>query len=73
MTIITQEHLDLLDLAIASGELSVSYQGRNVTYQTTDALLKARSHIARLLAQKSRQGAPTFGGRGYGLASFDRD
>ncbi|MEG0051943.1 MAG: hypothetical protein RR715_01635 [Comamonas sp.] len=73
MTIITQDHLDQLDLAIASGELSVSYQGRNVTYQNTDALLKARSHIARLLQQQTRQRAPTFGGRSFGLASFDRN
>ncbi len=73
MTAITKEHLDQLDLAIATGELTVSYRGRTHTYQTTDQMLKARAHIARLLRQQSGAGTAAFAGRSYGLACFDRD
>lgn len=72
MTVITQAHLDALDQAIASGELTVSYQGRVVTYQSTDSLLKARAHIARLL-QQAKPRAPSIGGLRYGLANFSQD
>lgn len=71
---LTQADLDALDLAIASGELTVSYAGRTVTYQTTQALLQARQHVANVLrAQTGACRGPTFGGRGYGLASFNRE
>lgn len=72
MTAITQAHLSVLDLAIASGELTVTYQGRTATYQTTDALLKARDHIARLLRQ-GKPRPPSIGGVAYGLVDFSRD
>lgn len=72
MTIITKAHLDLLDQAIASGEFTVSYGGRTIVYQSTNQLLQARAHIARLLQQgKPRQ--PSIGGLTYGLANFSRD
>lgn len=67
---ITQQDIDNLDAAIVSGELTVSYQGRTVTYQTTDAMIKARAHAARVLQQQSPGGAPTFGGKRVSLASF---
>lgn len=70
---LTQADLDALDLAIASGELTVSYSGRTVTYQSTQSLLRARQHVASVLrAQTCTSGCrPAFGGRGYGLASFN--
>ena len=67
---ITQQDIDNLDAAIVSGELTVTYQGRTVTYQTTDAMIKARAHAARVLQQQSPGGAPTFGGKRVSLASF---
>ncbi|WP_280190348.1 phage head-tail joining protein [Delftia sp. PS-11] len=69
---LTQADLDALDLAIASGELTVSHAGRTVTYQSTDSLLKARKHVADVLrSQAGSSRPPTFGGLGYGLASFN--
>ncbi|MDH0494129.1 phage head-tail joining protein [Comamonas aquatica] len=69
---LSQADLDALDLAIASGELTVSMSGRTVTYQSTQSLLQARDHVARVLrAQSTVARGPTFGGRGYGLASFN--
>ena len=70
---LTQQNLDDLDLAIASGELSVSFNGRAVTYQSMDALLKARDHVARLLKAQAAPGRPTFGGRPYAVSRFSND
>lgn len=68
---ITQQDIDNLDAAIVSGELTVSFQGRTVTMQSTDALLKARAHAAKVLQQQlSPQAAPTFGGLRVSLANF---
>lgn len=67
---LTQQDLDELDAAIASGTLSVRFNGREETFQNTTDLIKARDHVARVLqSQKSRSG-PRFGGRSYGLADF---
>ena len=42
----TQTDLDVIDAAIASGTLSVRFSdGRMVTYQSLDAMLKARAVI----------------------------
>lgn len=49
----TQADLDSLDRAIASGALSLELAGRKVTYRSIDQLLKARDHVASLLAQAS--------------------
>ncbi len=70
---LTQQNLEQLDLAIASGELSVSFNGRLVTYQSMDALLKARDHVARLLRRQTAPRAPTFGGMSYSLSRFNND
>lgn len=46
----TQADIDTLRTAIASGILSVSYAGppsRTITYQSTDAMLKALSLMER--------------------------
>jgi len=52
---LTKADLDALDLAIASGTLEVEFDGRRQRYQTTDAMIKARDHVARVLNQS---GAP---------------
>lgn len=67
---ITQQDIDNLDAAIVSGELTVTYQGRTVTYQTTDAMIKARSHAQRVLRQQGAASAPGFGGMRVSLANF---
>lgn len=48
-----QSNLDALDSAIAAGLLTVEYDGKRVTYQTMSDLLRARRHIADLIAQQS--------------------
>lgn len=68
---ITQQDIDNLDAAIVSGELTVTYQGRTVTLQSTDALIKARAHAAQVLAQQhNTPSAPTFGGMRVSFADF---
>ena len=47
---LTQTDLDALDSAIASSELEVRLEGRSVTYRSTEDLLKARAHVAAVLA-----------------------
>lgn len=56
----TQSDLAALDSAIASGELTVSHNGRTVTYRSISDLLKARAAVAaELSAQRSgRSGGP---------------
>lgn len=46
----TQSNLDAVEVAIASGELSVSYEGKMVTYRSMDDLIKARDTIKAALA-----------------------
>jgi hypothetical protein len=41
----SQTDLDAIDAAIASGELTVKSNGREVTYRSMDDLLKARSTV----------------------------
>ena len=38
-----QADLDALETAIATGELTVQYQDRRVTYRSMDELMKART------------------------------
>lgn len=47
---LTQTDLDALDSAIASAELEVQLEGRRVRYRSTDELIKARNHVASVLA-----------------------
>lgn len=49
----TQTDLDAIDAAIASGELTVKSNGREVTYRSMDDLLKARSTIQAGIAASS--------------------
>lgn len=46
----TQQQLDDLDAAIASGELSVGYGDRRRTFRSLDEMLRVRGIIARALA-----------------------
>lgn len=46
---LTQTDLANLDIAIAAAELEVQLEGRKVRYRSTDELLKARAHVARVL------------------------
>ena len=70
---ITQQDIDNLDAAIVSGELTVTYQGRTVTLQSTEALLKARAHAEKVLAmQQSPKRPATFGGMRVSLADFSQ-
>lgn len=53
----TADDLANIDAAIASGELTVSVQGRTVTYRSIDDLFKARSAIqAGIAAQTAGSG-----------------
>lgn len=55
----TQQDLDAINAAIASGELTVSHNGRTVTYRSMADLLKARDLIVNELAAQagSRRGS----------------
>lgn len=48
---ITSGSLDAINQAIASGSRSVSYNGKSITYNSFDDLLRARSFILRELGQ----------------------
>lgn len=56
----TQTDLDAIDAAIASGELTVSHNGRTVTYRSVGELLRARQTVQTLLsaAQTGSAGGP---------------
>lgn len=49
----TKDDLDIIDEAIASGELTVKIDGREVTYRSINDLLKARRHIVRIIGLQS--------------------
>lgn len=64
----TPQDLAALDAAIASGELTISANGRTVTYRSTADLLKAREAIAASLAAQANPARPA--GPRHLLASF---
>lgn len=47
----TQTDLDRIEAAIASGELRVGFEGRNIEYRSIEELRKARAEIKAELAQ----------------------
>lgn len=49
----TQTQLDAIETAIASGELTVNFEGKSVTYRSMDDLVKARNLIKAELAAAS--------------------
>lgn len=58
----TQRDIDELDEAIAAGEKTVKVNGREVEYRSIDEMLKARRHIASLVARgKGRRKSPLSG------------
>lgn len=46
---LTQTDIDALDKAIASGELTVSVDGKSVTYRSIGELKRARDHVSGVL------------------------
>jgi hypothetical protein len=59
MASVTQADLDKLDKAIALGVLRVTYTSGTVEYQSIDAMLKARAHIADLLGSGTAKASMT--------------
>ncbi len=49
----TQAQLDAIEAAIASGELTVHFGDRSVTYRSMDDLVKARAVIKDALESQS--------------------
>ncbi len=47
----TVEQLTAIEAAIASGELKVAFDGREVTYRSVDDLLKARNTVKSALQE----------------------
>ncbi len=59
----TQSDIDKLKAAIASGALSVSYAGppaRSITYQSTDAMLKALAKMEQEVNGRTTYRLATF-------------
>lgn len=56
---ITQEDIDALNRAIRSGEHSVTYNGRSVTFRSVTDLIKARDDAAQQLAATKRPRRPS--------------
>ena len=55
---LSQTDLEALDLAIARGTLSVTFDGRTHTYQNTTQLLLARDHVAKVVNSASQHRGP---------------
>lgn len=64
----TTQDLAAIDAAIASGELTIRANGREVTYRSLPELLKARETIAGALAAQATPARPA--GPRHLLASF---
>ena len=47
---LTQTDLDALDRAIAGAELTVTVDGKSVTYRSISDLKRAREHVAGVIA-----------------------
>ena len=50
---LTKDDLHNLDEAIATGELTVKMDGREITYRSIAELLRARNHVCKVLAQQA--------------------
>ncbi|RQR37845.1 phage head-tail joining protein [Burkholderia sp. Bp9142] len=53
----TQQNLDAIEKAIASGTLTVEYNGKRITYQSTADLIRVRNMIKSDLENRSGTGA----------------
>lgn len=58
----TKDDIDALDEAIASSELTVKIDGREVTYRSLNDLLKAKRHILRTIARQNGVRISAFSG-----------
>lgn len=56
----TQAQLDALDVAIASGTLRVTYDGKTIEYRSMADLRTARRLVAEGVATATSGAAPTF-------------
>ena len=56
MAALTKTDLEALDSAIATGELTVEFNGRRVTYRSVPELLQARAHVAAVLSNQANTG-----------------
>lgn len=68
---LSQDNLDAIDAAIASGQLRLTFDGRTVEYRSIDDLIKARAHVARIVSGAA-SGATRTAPR-HQLASFADD
>lgn len=64
---LTQDDVDTLERAVATGELSVTYEGRSVTFRSIAELLRALDYAKAQVAAGSAGGAVT-----QSFAAFDR-
>lgn len=70
----TLNQLSAIDNAIASGQLSVSYDGKQVQYRSMDDLLKARQLVVGELTAAGLLAPTRLNNRGpASLAVFSRD
>ena len=56
---LSQTDLDNLEAALASGELSVEYEGRRVTFRSVDDLSRSIAYVKNALAAAAAGGAVT--------------
>jgi len=59
---LSTDDLDALDEAIASGELIVKINGREVTYRSIPELKQARRHVSSVLAKQNGRRTNPLGG-----------
>lgn len=70
----TLSQLNALDAAIASGQLSVNYDGKSITYRSIGELMKARDLVRSELIATGQLSTSPLSNRGpASLASFSRD
>ncbi|KJS36673.1 MAG: hypothetical protein VR70_13790 [Rhodospirillaceae bacterium BRH_c57] len=55
----TQSQLDALENAIASGQLTVTYDGKSITYRNMGELLRAHDIIKRSLSKAGTSAVST--------------
>lgn len=70
----TLTQLNALETAMASGQLSVNYDGKSITYRSVDDLIKARNLVRAELMASGLLGQMPLSNRGPGsLTTFSRD
>ena len=70
----TLTQLNALEAALASGQTSVSYDGKRVDYRSVGELVQARNIVRAELIASGQLGASPLSNRGPGaLTTFSRD